>query len=243
VLRAPEPPAGLLEELLPADDAVRGIVLANVVTIAFAYLGGSLLLLLWPYWLQSLVIGYYAQRRIRLLHDFSTEGVRINNRPVDPTPATKRWTANFFIVHYGFFHVGYFVFLMAFTRGAFGSGAVPITDASGRVHQVMMGQVGPWDVLVILALGVGFWRTHQASFREHVAADLRGRPNIGTLMFMPYLRIIPMHITIIVGALVGAKGGVILFGALKTLADVAMHKVEHRLLQPSAGAAAVTPPT
>lgn len=223
--------------MLPADDAVRGIVLTNVVAIVFAFFGGSLLLLLWPYWLQSLIIGYYAQRRIRLLHEFSTEGLKINGRPADPTPATKRWTANFFVLHYGFFHFGYFVFLMAFTRGAMGSGLVPITNASGHVQQVAMGQVGPWDVLIIIGLGIGFWQTHRASFQEHVAADLRGKPNLGALMFMPYLRIIPMHITIIVGAIVGAKGGVILFGALKTFADVAMHKVEHRLLQQVTGAA------
>jgi len=49
--------------------------------------------------------------------------------------------------------------------------------------------------------------------------------------------VIPMHLTILGCAFLGAGGGVLLFGALKTVADVAMHKTEHRLLQGHSGAA------
>jgi hypothetical protein len=68
-----------------------------------------------------------------------------------------------------------------------------------------------------------------------VDADLRGTPNIGTLMFVPYIRIIPMHLTIILGVMLEDGLGLLLFGSLKTVADVAMHKVEHRMLQGTAG--------
>ena len=74
-------------------------------------------------------------------------------------------------------------------------------------------------------------KSSMQSHREHVASDLRHTRNIGTLMFIPYLRIIPMHLTIILGAVLGSGGGLLLFGALKTVADVVMHKVEHRMLQ------------
>ena len=43
-------------------------------------------------------------------------------------------------------------------------------------------------------------------------------------MATPYLRVVPMHIMVIVG-------GLLIFGALKTVADVAMHAVEHRRYQ------------
>ena len=62
-----------------------------------------------------------------------------------------------------------------------------------------------------------------------MAADQQGRPNIGGVMFLPYLRIVPMHLTIIVGIGAGYTGGVVLFGALKTLADALMHWIEYRI--------------
>lgn len=47
-------------------------------------------------------------------------------------------------------------------------------------------------------------------------------------MFTPYLRIVPMHLTIIFGGLfVHTGAGLLLFGTLKTAADVAIHVVEH----------------
>jgi hypothetical protein len=63
-----------------------------------------------------------------------------------------------------------------------------------------------------------------------VQADLRNNPNIGTLMFLPYARIIPMHLTIVLALPLGG-GALWFFVLLKTAADVIMHKVEHRLLQ------------
>ena len=37
-----------------------------------------------------------------------------------------------------------------------------------------------------------FVQSHRASHREHVAADLAGTPKLGTLMMLPYARIVPM---------------------------------------------------
>lgn len=210
-----------------------GIVVTNGLVIATAMIGGGgLLFLLWSYWIQSVVIGFFARRRMLLLQRFSTEGFTMNDRAVDPTPGTARSAANFFLLHYGFFHVIYAVFLLAFTAGAADSGSIAMTDSdTGQVHQFAIGALGRWDPLWLAALGFGFLQTHWASHREHVEADLRGTPKIGTLMGLPYARIIPMHLTIIFGVVLGAGGAVLLFGTLKTIADVVMHKVEHRLLQ------------
>jgi len=59
-------------------------------------------------------------------------------------------------------------------------------------------------------------------------------------MLLPDARILPMHLTIILGGALGGDGaGVLLvFGALKTAADVLMHYVEHRVLQRGAATAA-----
>lgn len=202
---------------VPPDRAVRGIVAANALTLVLAlWQEWSLSELLWPFWIQSVVIGWYARRRMLELRTFSTDGLRVNGKPVAPTPQTQRQTANFFALHYGFFHVGYLAFLLAdLPRG--GSGA-------GFAAWDPLGWIG------IGATGLAFWHTHRASHREHVRADLAGAPNLGTLMFLPYARIVPMHLMIIFGSVLGG-GAVWLFVALKTLADVTMHKVEHRLLQ------------
>ncbi|MFC5579293.1 hypothetical protein ACFPOA_14865 [Lysobacter niabensis] len=46
--------------------------------------------MLWPYWCQSLVIGWFARKRILALAKFSTEGFRINDESAQPDPQTRR---------------------------------------------------------------------------------------------------------------------------------------------------------
>ena len=215
--------------LMRNDHAARGIVASNLLTLVIAWWQDwPLALMLWPYWCQSVVIGWYARKRILALGTFSTEGFRVNGQAVEPTPQTQRSTANFFAVHYGFFHLVYFIFLLTMSSmsgapSAAGDGTAVIQPSFERIHA--------FDVLLILGLAVSFWLSHRASHREHVAADLRRVPNIGSLMFLPYLRVIPMHLTIIFGMTLGDGLGRLLFGTLKTVADVAMHKIEHRWLQ------------
>lgn len=212
-----------------SDHAALGIVASNLLTLLIAWWQDwPLALMLWPYWCQSLIIGWYARKRILALGTFSTEGFRINDKAVEPTPQTQRSTANFFALHYGLFHFVYFIFLLAMSAmsgepAASGGGMPTVPPSFDRIHGS--------DLLLVLGLSVAFWFSHRASHREHVAADLRRVPNIGTLMFMPYLRIVPMHLTIILGMALGDDWGRLLFGSLKTIADVLMHKIEHRWLQ------------
>lgn len=201
----------------PRDTALRWILLSNGLALLLAAGGeGGFISLLWIYWCQSVVIGWFARKRMLALQRFSTEGLRINDEAVAPTPETQTKTANFFALHYGFFHVGYVVFLTTFTAGA-GPVALGHLDALG------------WFFVAVAA--ASFWHTHHGSHQEHVAADLARLPNLGTLMVLPYARVVPMHLTIIVGSAMGAGRGLLLFGVLKTAADVVMHKVEHRWLQ------------
>ena len=53
-------------------------------------------------------------------------------------------------------------------------------------------------------------------------------PNIGGMMFFPYVRILPMHAFIMAGALTaGRQFALVFFLILKALADEAMHAIEH----------------
>jgi hypothetical protein len=206
------PPLG---ELL-RDPSILGILASNVVTLGVAiWQHWPMVLLLWPYWLQSLVIGWYSRRRILALDTFSTEGFKINGKAVEPTEETKRFTANFFAIHYGFFHVGYMVFLLA----------ISFVGNFGRPPDA-----GDWGLIGLL--GLSFFLSHRGSHRRNLAADNRSERNIGSLMFLPYARVFPMHIAIIVGCMLGGgPAALLLFTALKIVADVAMHVIEHRWLQ------------
>lgn len=209
-------------DLSGRDRSVWPLLLANAALLGVAlWQRWPLNALMVPYWIQSLVIGWYARRRILALGRFSTEGFTVNGRTVAPTEETKRSTANFFALHYGGFHAGYLLFLLAFSAEAFG--------ASGG------SRFGGVDWLLAIATALPFVWTHRDSHRRHVAADLAGLPNIGALMFLPYLRILPMHLTIIIGAALTAGGAsalaTLLFVALKTGADLGMHWAEHFMLR------------
>jgi hypothetical protein len=191
----------------------RSLIFTNVSTLGLAlFFQWPLGLLLFPYWFQSVIIGWFSRERILALRNFSTEGFKINGKPAEATPATQRSTANFFALHFGFFHLGYFFVVLQSARG-----------------------LTALDWLGLATAAIAFAWNHRSSFERNIEADQRGRPNIGTLMFLPYLRIVPMHITIIFGgAIAGSEfnaWAILLFGALKTATDVAMHIFEHRLLQ------------
>ena len=208
------------------DRALHWIVIGNVLALLTVYLtDGGLLLLLWPYWAQSVVIGWYAQRRMRALKDLSTDGLKMNDRPVPPTPAAARQTANFFVLHYGFFHFGYFIFLFAFSTTADAAGLMDIT-VNGRDTEVYVGHIDTLDLLFVAAIVLSFIHGQRITFQEQVESDVGAKRNLGGLMMFPYLRVVPMHLTIILGFVMGKGWGLLFFGGMKTAADIGMHLVE-----------------
>ncbi len=214
------------------DRALLGILLTNLATLVVAlWQDWSVLQLMWPFWIQSLVIGWYARQRMLKLTAFSTEGMRIKDRAVEATPETRQRVAGFFALHYGLFHLVYLFFLLALTLTTDAQGFIEVTNEStGNKSMVHVGRVHPFDFLVFAVLALGFLRSHGASHREHVQADLANSPKLGTLMMLPYARILPMHLTIILAIPLGG-GATWFFVLLKTAADLLMHRVEHRLLQ------------
>jgi hypothetical protein len=190
-----------------ADRSVVVLVLSNLVTIAMALaLEWDIRDVMWIYWGQSVIIGLFNWRRILGLKKFSTENFKIGNRPAEATPQTQREVARFFLLHYGFFHFVYLIFLLALATPVSGTPFLGIA-------------------LCTLAFLIG----HGFSYRYYRQRDRERTPNIGCIMFLPYGRIVPMHFTIIFGGFVGAESGgsLLLFLGLKALADVVMHMMEH----------------
>lgn len=207
------------------DPSTIALILSNLLTIALAVTyNWSLLTIMLIYWSQSVIIGIFNVLKILSLKEFSTQGVRIGNKPVSPTKSVKYFTAIFFAVHYGFFHFGYLMFM---TIGMFAASMFskfgPVSPQRIEVPQI--------DFTAITITAAIFFINHLISFLYYKSRTEKTPPNIGKIMFYPYARIIPMHLTIILGGLLFGTANTIvlvLFLLLKTAADVIMHYIEHR---------------
>lgn len=217
----PDPAARVPLLPLLREPAVWAIVAANALTLWVALRQGwPVALLLWPYWLQSVLIGAFAFRRIRALQRFSTDGLSLGGVAAEPTPDVRDRVAQFLLIHFGIFHGVYLVFLLAALL--FDEGGAPGTR--------------DWAWIGLLALA--FLPAQWLAFRRDVAEDAGRTPNLGALFLLPYPRVLPMHLMIILGAFVGTGPvALALFVTLKTLADVAMHVVEQRWLRRDNGRA------
>jgi hypothetical protein len=196
------------------DRSTLALLVSNVIVVAFAINEQwNLVTLLWIYWAQSVIIGVFTVFKILDLTRFSTDGFYINDQPVAPTERTKRFTAHFFALHYGIFHLMYFGFLAGYTFFGFGT-APPLGTAAASA----------FFILTSVAL---FFANHLYSYLHNREQERKLKRNIGSMMFLPYARIIPMQLSLVLGAILVDQVALILFLALKTIADVIMHVAEH----------------
>ena len=181
------------------------LLLTNLFVIVLALVQSwEIGFLMWIYWGQSVSIGFFNFIKMRNLKNFTTRGVKVNRRPVEPTPKTQRSMSFFFAFHYGFFHFGYFLFLTAFF------GLIPLKSP---------------EVLLCI---IFFFVNHGISLFSHWKEETETPQNIGRVMGFPYARILPMHLTIIFGNVMAKQASALVFFLLlKTLADIVMHLAEH----------------
>ena len=185
----------------------RNLLLSNAATLAAALvLQWDLGWLLWPYWIQSVIVGWYARCRMLALDRFSTEGFTSSGRRVAEDESGKRSTATFFALHYGCFHLAYLAFLC-------------------KVHPV----ADMRSAAVLVACGVSFALSPRETHAVQHAADLRGRPNLGALMFTPYLRVVPMHLAILVGGNAAGSVALWVFSGLKTVSDLLLDRIDRHM--------------
>lgn len=183
------------------------LLISNALTLVVALtLKWPLALVIWPYWIQSIIIGWYARKRMLALKKFSTEGFTSNDEPVPENAKGKRETASFFVLHYGFFHVVYLLFLL---------GTVKLDSG--------------WDIFWIIVCGFSYVFAQRKTCEQQIASEALGKPNLGKLMCLPYLRILPMHLTIIFGMIGGSTFSILFFMTLKTIADVLLDRLDRNM--------------
>lgn len=190
------------------------LILVNLFTIGVAiwqsWNAGEIILL---YYIQSLIIGVFQFFKILDVEKFSVEGVTINGSPAEQTASTKYFFAGFFVVHYGLFHFVYLCFIITFL-------------STGLIKLAFT----PYFLLAIFLLITN----HLFSYVLNRKADKKREVNIGRMFMLPYARIIPMHLILILMGILSSFGGgnitiLVIFMLIKTLADVVTHNMEHRL--------------
>ena len=187
------------------DLSVKSLVISNLIVIIFAlWENWNIGVLLWIYWGQSVIIGFFNFIKMLTLKNFSTKEMRVSGRKVEPTRTLQVNISLFFLFHYGGFHFGYLIF---------------ITALYGIERALSL------DVFACMLI---FFINHAVSFSYNWRNERHIKQHIGKVMMYPYARIVPMHLTIIFAAILSRFHATLpFFMALKTIADVIMHMHEH----------------
>lgn len=159
--------------------------------------------ILWIYWAQSVIIGFFNFIDILTLQKVETGSWKEDDKTVSDTRA-KGCASFFFLFHYGFFHLGYLIFIFAFikTTGPFNFNFFVLSVAIFLLSQLI------WFIR-----------------RKTVYKNVPG--NIGKMFILPYLRIVPMHLTILLPAFIGVSA-ITIFLVLKTLVDVLFYLIANK---------------
>lgn len=200
------------------DPTAQSLLLSNLVTIVLAVLlNWNLIEVLWVYWGQSVIIGLF--NFLKMLK------IALSNQKDDFSLVGQLFVSFFFLIHYNGFHLAYLVFLVVFSF-------LPVEGIHSFVKLDVFAFVPFFFITMVI-----FFINHLFSFLYYSKKlDLFGIDKnrlLGKLMFRPYARIIPMHLTIIFGTMIMFYGMfnllvLVLFLLLKTFADINMHISEHK---------------
>ena len=119
--------------------------------------------------------------------------------------------ALFLFFCYGFMHGIYLLFI---------SPQIFFPNGKGFFDPVDWGIVFP--AIVIFAVN------HIISYLYNMHLETK-KQEPTNLVFLPFLRILPMHMAFILGSLLG--GTIIIFMVIKTITDSMLHSLEHRILR------------
>jgi len=155
--------------------------------------------IIWLYWCQSVFLGIFNFFDMLTLKNVSVENMTMNGKPATPKQA-KGCLPVFFLFHYGIFHFVYFVFL-----------AVDLKFSDVNFALLKMAIAG-----ILLNQVIQFVQT------KTKYADMPR--NLGVMFITPYLRIVPMHLTILLPNFIGWTPA-LTFLILKTVFDVIGHLI------------------
>lgn len=220
-MKGPFPLSRILPNDTPWTPPLITLLGANIVTIVLAVVGNwDAAMVLFIYWVQSVIIGIFTVVSLlgadtaALASDISKslkESGGSGTVSAHFVGFYKCLLAGFFALHYGLFHWGYFSFIV-------GSGVFGVVDYTSP------------DLWISCGIFLG---NHLYSSLYHWHDTPRGGGFVTEEFFRPYHRIVPMHLTIIFGAMVmlaltfvgipTTLPVLVLFLILKTYTDTGMH--------------------
>ena len=156
----------------------------------------------WIYWFQSITIGIFNFLDLLTVKNYDAASYKINIKSVKAD--SKGCAAWFFLFHFGFFHIVYCIFLLV----DFGISSVN---------------------KMVLLLGIAaFFLESTINFIRQKQIERTVKVNLGTMFFLPYLRIIPMHLMILLPVFFGWKPSLLFLG-LKMGADILSFFLYHHI--------------
>jgi hypothetical protein len=179
-------------------------ILAMVVVVLLDY---EFAVLVWVYWLESVVMGVFAFLKLLM------SGIRQTG-----TLPVGIFLALFFAVHYGMFHLAYLIFLLTLPWFSIDPSEVLWIFLAGGIFFASHAYSFYGNV----------WKKPK---------DIPAGPKATKLQFIePYSRILPIHVTIILAGIsigffgIGQDPGLLLlFMGLKTASDLYFHMLKHKM--------------
>ena len=192
------------------------LILTNLITISFAYINHwEFSTIIWVYWCQTLIIGFFAFLRTISLADLSYHGVeRIRERF---SFRLKARAGLLFLAHF--------------------------TVVQGCLTLVLGAFIGPvtrQNSIILLSSALLFFCNHLFSYVYNKKNERVVRKNIGFMVLRPYLRLLPLFVSFLfIGMIIAAfflvrdqqlvPAAYLVLFVLKTGADVIAHMFEHKL--------------
>lgn len=210
------------------DPSAIGLVLANLITIGLAVVfqwGAFEAMML--YWCQSIIVGFFAIFRMMVVpfgqsvKKDSMQNSLLRNILFFPF---RLLMIGFFIFHFGMFNVVHLFFINIFGAG--------LWDVDYDISLALNGFF--FDSAVLFAIA-SFFVVHFISLILHWG-ELK-ESDIGREMSRPYVRVIVMHFSIILGTFFMMALGnqvwlLVVFMLIKTVVDVGTHLAEHAKPKP-----------
>ncbi|MEK9173094.1 MAG: DUF6498-containing protein [Patescibacteria group bacterium] len=221
----------------PSTSAIALIIANFAPLFGVLFLGWDLFLILFLYWAESAVIGFFNVVKMLTLantlklNQENHEGAALQNARKIPFFILKIFLVGFFIFHYGVFMLVHLVFIL-------------VLFSQWSPFSILSGQAGGFEATLpnlifqilypVLFLFVSHGISYYLNFRkrgEYLIA------NLPALFGEPYQRIIVMHLVIILSgfAITFVGGGVIplvIMVILKTVFDLRAHHKERLKFTP-----------
>jgi hypothetical protein len=190
------------------------LILTNLITISYAFIDHwAFSTIIWVYWCQTLIIGFFALLRTISLTDLSYRGV-------------ERIQPKFFVrakLRSGVFFLAHFTVVQGILTLILGAFLGPVTSQNG---------------MILLSSSLLFFCNHLFSYVYNKRKERVVYKNLGMIVLRPYLRTLPLFVAFLfVGMIVAVfflirdeqlvpVAFVVLF-VFKTSADVSAHTLEH----------------